>query len=600
MHGYSSSSRPVDPHDALSRFLRALDVPDERIPPDLDEAATVYRSALADRRVLVVLDNVRDPDQARPLLPATPGCFTLITSRDNLDALMATDGIRRLDLDVLPRTDAIALLTSVLGEARIGAEPAAAAGLAAECGGLPLALRITAAQLAARPRRLLAHHLHDIRQGDRLDALAIREDPITSVAATLDLSYQTLPDHAGRLYRLFGITPAPDLDPWGLAALTDSTVADAERTADILLAAHLITEVSPGRYGLHDLVRLHATRLAHTTDTSTDRQQALTRLAEWYVDTAFAAYITMSPASWPPPWDRSLPSVNPRHFAEAHDALQWFDREHPALVALARHAAVAGPHHVVCPLINSQSYFLHRRHAVATMVDLYRLSWDVATVRDDLRDLGASAQGLSIAYLLMGRVDDAVHWNGRALAIYQKLGRDDLVAVTHLNLGTIYGSADRYDLAAEHSKVGLDLARRAGDDAGESLALGNLGHCYMELQRWDLALQITAEAIEVQRRVGNRSSECLSENTYGMIFIRLERYEEALEHLTAALAIAEELGDRLNAASNTMFIGDAYRGLGDLERARDLWQSALDQFRAIEGPDAVEAERRLGLVAPLE
>jgi DNA-binding SARP family transcriptional activator/tetratricopeptide (TPR) repeat protein len=598
MHGYSSSSRPVDPHDALSRFLRALDVPDERIPPDLDEAATTYRSALAERRMLVVLDNVRDPDQARPLLPANPGCFTLITSRDNLDALLATEGIHRLDLDVLPRTDAIALLTGVLGEARVDAEPAAAADLATECAGLPLALRITAAQLAARPMRLLAQHVHDIRHGDRLDALSIREDPNTSVAATLDLSYQTLPDHAARFYRLFGITPAPDLDAWGLAALTNTTVTEAERTAEILLAAHLISEVSPGRYGLHDLVRLHASRHALTTDTPDDREQALIRLAEWYIDTAFTAYVTMSPASWPPPWSRLLQPINARQFADAADALEWFDREHVALVALARHAADAGINHVVCPLIHSQGYFMHRRHAVATMVDLYRLSWDVATVRDDLRDLGASSQGLSIAYYLMGHVDDAVHWNGKALATYEKLGRDDLMAVTHLNLGTIYGSANRYDLAAPHCEIGLELARRAGDDAGESLALTNLGHCYMEMERWDLALQTTAAGIEVQRRIGDRTGESLSENTFGLIFIRLEQYEKALGHLTAALAISEELGDRLNAPRNVMVMGDAFHGLGDTDRARDLWQSALDQFRAIDSPEAAEAERRLRGEAP--
>ncbi len=281
---------PMRSEQALGGFLRALAVPAEQVPLDLDESAALYRTLLADRRILVLLDNAVGVDQVRPLLPAGTGCLALVTSRDRLAGLAVRDGARLLRLDTLGTGESLDLLTGLLGDARPANEPDSAAELARLCGHLPLALRIAAAQLARHPDRPIADLVARLRDGDRLAALEIEGDEQSAVRAAFDLSYVALKPEARRLFRMGGLLPGTDLSAPAAAALIGQPPgAEVTRSLAQLTDAHLLGEPVAGRYLLHDLMRLYAQALTEAEDSSAERTAATLRLYEFYLRTADAA-----------------------------------------------------------------------------------------------------------------------------------------------------------------------------------------------------------------------------------------------------------------------------------------------------------------------
>lgn len=281
LRGYDSDP-PIPVEDALAGLLRALGLAGPDIPPEVDERAAAYRSLLDGRRILVVLDNAASVEQIRPLLPGARSCVVVVTSRDSLAGLAARHGARRLDLDLLPPDDAVALLRALIGE-RVDAEPDAAATLAEQCARLPLALRMVAELVATRPGTSLAGLVDELAGGQRrLERLNAGGDPRTTVRAVFSWSYRHLPADAARAFRLLGLHPGPDLDADAAAALTDTAVEQAQYLLDLLARAHLISLTSPGRYTMHPLLHAYSTQLATENDTEAERQAALTRLLATY------------------------------------------------------------------------------------------------------------------------------------------------------------------------------------------------------------------------------------------------------------------------------------------------------------------------------
>ena len=258
-------------------------MPAAEVPDQVEQAAALYRSLLADKRMLVVLDNARSPGQVRPLLPASPGCAVALTSRDQLRGLVARDGAVRLDLDVLTPREARMLLTRLLGAERVDAEPEAAAELVRLCGYLPLALRIAAANLSGRPRTTVAGYAAELAAGDRLRALEAGEDADAAVRVAFDRSYAALPAAARRLFRLLGLVPGAGIGPRAAAALAGTDAAAAAVLLDRLASAHLAGEHAPNRYVLHDLLRRYAADRASAEDSQADREAALGRLLDHYL-----------------------------------------------------------------------------------------------------------------------------------------------------------------------------------------------------------------------------------------------------------------------------------------------------------------------------
>jgi DNA-binding SARP family transcriptional activator len=338
---------PMPPADALAGFLRSLGLPGHDIPPGQDQRAARYRSLLAGKRTLIVLDNARDEQQVRPLLPGGGACTVVVTSRDTLAGLVSRDGAARLDLDVLSRQDAIALLRTLIG-ARADAGPAAAE-LADQCCRLPLALRVAAELAASRPAVPLADLTAELADlGTRLDLLDARGDSRTQVRAVFSWSYRQLDPATARTFRLTGLHPGPDLDPYAAAALAGTTVQRACWALDALTRAHLIRPAGQGRYGMHDLLRAYTRDLATTQDAEAERHAALTRLFDHYLHAAAAAMDTLFPAERHrrPRVRRPTTPVPP--LADPAAARDWLDAERAALVAAAGHAAARDwPGHAV-------------------------------------------------------------------------------------------------------------------------------------------------------------------------------------------------------------------------------------------------------------
>ncbi len=340
---------PVQPGHALAGFLRALGVAGSEIPRDLAERAALYRSLLSERRVLVLLDNARDAEQVRNLLPGTPSCAVLVTSRDSLTGLVARHGGHRVGLDVLPPADAVRLLRA-LGGPRVDAEPDAAAALAEHCAGLPLALRIAAELAGHRPGTPLADLVREFAGPPApLDLLAADEDARTSLRVVLSWSYLRLPADAARAFRLLGLYPGDSVQPGGLAALLGTAcVAEARHLLDVLARAHLVRQSGPGRFQLHRLLQAYAGELTLAHDCEPDRRLAATRLLEYYLDTAAHAVDLLFPA---PGYRHSeLAAGHPLavRLADAAAARDWLDDERATLVALAEQAGRQGwPQHAL-------------------------------------------------------------------------------------------------------------------------------------------------------------------------------------------------------------------------------------------------------------
>ena len=344
LHGYTEGVAPVGPGEALDWMLRSLGVAGDRIPTGLDERAALYRSRLAEQRMVIVLDNAATEAQVKPLLPGAPGCVVLVTSRRRLAGL---DHTHALSLDILPPVDAIALLRHNTGDSRLaGQPPELVAELVELCGRLPLAIRIAAARLRSHPTWDLDHLVRRLR--DQQHRLAELEAGQRSVTAALDLSYQDLDADEQRTYRLLGLHPGSDIEPYAAAALLDTTLHEAGRALEQLMEAHLLQEPVPGRYLFHDLVRAHAAHTANRTETSHDGHAALDRLLDYYRHTAAVA---MDAAY---PYEREYrPPVPPARtpepdVSEPATALEWLDSELPNLLAAARDAAnMTGQQHLL-------------------------------------------------------------------------------------------------------------------------------------------------------------------------------------------------------------------------------------------------------------
>ncbi|MFI9119538.1 BTAD domain-containing putative transcriptional regulator [Streptomyces bikiniensis] len=324
------------PGDVLAQFLRALGAPSGRLPADEDEAAALYRTLLADRQMLIVLDNARDAEQVRPLIPGARGCAVVITSRSRLAGLVASDGARQLVLDVLDPDEGRRLLAATVGESRVAAEEEAARRLVRVCGGLPLAIRIAGANLLARDARI-ADHCAALSGDDVLSRLRVEGDRRSTVRAAFDLSYRALPAAGRRMFRLLGLMPGPDLTVDGAAALADTTSAEAAGLLAVLTDAHLVRERAGGRFGLHDLLRTYARELAGREEAHAARQ----RLFDWYLYHADAAARLLHPAETAPAAGTPAPSAA-LVFSDHGEASEWLDGERENLAGAVLQAAGTG------------------------------------------------------------------------------------------------------------------------------------------------------------------------------------------------------------------------------------------------------------------
>jgi tetratricopeptide (TPR) repeat protein len=580
LRGYDPD-QPLSPGYVLAGFLRALGVPGADIPPELDERAASYRSLLDGRRMLIVLDNAATVEQVRPLLPGTPSALVVVTSRDALAGLVARHGARRLDLDLFPSEDAVVLLGALIGE-RVVAEPDAAAALAGQCSWLPLALRIAAELAATRPAVSLTELVAElVDEQRRLELLDAGGDSRTAVRAVFSWSYLHLPAEAARAFRLIGLHPGPDLDLYAAAALTDIGRERAQRLLDLLARGHLVTPTSPGRYGMHDLLRAYASDRAADEDSEDECRAALTRLFDHYLATAAAAMDILHPVEQyrrpriPPPATPTPPVV------DSTTARTWLDAERVTLTAVCAHTVAWGwPGHttgLASTLFRYLEVGAHYPDAVAIHAHALRAARDASDPTGEAHAL----TNLGTVYRRQGYYPQAVTYNQQALALFRDIGHRDGEATALTSLGSVYWQQGRYPQAAEHHQQALALFRDIGHRDGEATALINLGTVYRRQGYYPQAAEHHQQALALFREIGHRDGEADVLDSLGLVYFRQGYYPQAAEHHQQALALCREIGHQVGEGYALDNLGAVHRRRGRYQQAAEHHQQALTLFREI-------------------
>lgn len=571
LQGHAVDRAAVEPLAALDTLLRALGVPGERIPADLAERSALWRSELAGRRAIVVLDNAADSAQVRPLLPGTSRALTLITSRRRL---LDLETARVLSLDLLPHRDAVALFGTVVGDDRPAREPEAVDEVVELCGRLPLALRIAAARLRSRPAWTVAHLARRLRQG--LSELSVGD---RSVAAAFALSYDHLADDRRRLFRLLGLAPGADFDAFDAAALIGAGVDEADGLLEDLVDVHLLDQPTPGRYRFHDLLRDHALAVALEEESEQDRTAALTRLLDYYLHTATAAGGHLGPRADDSPVEH--PPADAPSFADGGEAVAWLDAEHANLVAAVLHAAEHGPHAHSWRLTRSLWRFYFIRGHVDDWISTHRAALRAATAHGDAPARAEVLKCLGTAHWQARRLPLALeHYQG-ALALFREIGDRKGEAAVLGNLGLLYDRMGRYLEAVDHHRQDLDLCRLIGDRRGEGTTLSNLGLVCERLGRYDEAFEHCREALVIMREFGDRWSEGETLIHLGIILHRLGRLDEAMGCQREALALMLELADRDREAQVLANLGMVLSDAGEHTEALEHLRRALAITREI-------------------
>ncbi|WP_155342314.1 ATP-binding protein, partial [Acrocarpospora corrugata] len=541
LRGYDPGE-PVRPQQALERFLGALGVSPQAIPADVDASAGLYRSLLAGRRMLIVLDNAATAAQVRPLLPGTAGCLVLVTSRSRLSGLVVREGAHRLTLGMLPEAEAIELLRVVTAGYRSQDDPAMLAELAQLCARLPLALRIAAERAASRPWMHLDELVADLRSESALwDALTAEESEADAVRTVFAWSYRALPADTARLFRLLGLHPGAEFSVPVVAAMVGTSVTSARNQLDALAGAHMLENNSPGRYQFHDLLRSYATEQAGLEETQESRLTHVRRAIEWYLRMADAAQSLINPNEARVPLDSSGDyGIEPLVFAAYNDAIDWYETERPGLVAAVRAAATAGLHEIAWKLAVVLRSMYMRFNPFDDWITTATIGLSSAR---DLGDKAAEAElleSLGMAHTQSHRLREGIEFHTAALAIRRDLGNRSAEALSLNAIGLIHLRSRDLTGASTMFRRGMTIFRDLGDSYWEAVTAANLADVQTELGLLAEADLLVRHALEIFRRRGEKGGEGNALRILSGIGRELGDLETAQEHIAQAVAIARE------------------------------------------------------------
>jgi DNA-binding SARP family transcriptional activator len=593
LQGFDPGGVALEPGDALRGFLEAFGVPVARIPPDLPARAALYRSVLAGQRVLVVLDNARDAEQVRPLLPGSPGCMVIVTSRDRLAGLVATEGAYPLTLDLLTAADARDLLSRRLGPGRVTREPTAVDAIIAGCARLPLALTVAAARAATAPHFPLAVIAGELGEASRVLDPFQSGDAATDVRSVFSWSYLALSPDAARLFRLLGLHPGPDFSVEAAASLAATAPATARSLLAELTRAHLVAEHVPGRYAVHDLLHAYAGEQAQALDSQQIRQAAVRRVLDHYLHTAHRAAVLIDPHMEPLELVPARPGVAFTAPATADAALSWFTAEQAGIIAAVRLAAEGSFGRRAWQLAWTMSTFFLRRGAWEDNALAQQAGLAAAGRAGDVNGEAHAVCGLALGYARSGRFGDAVPYFERALGLFDSVGDLASQARIHNSLIWIAEHEGRLADALEHAAQALTLYRAAGHRSGQAAILNDVGYCHARLGDFQQALAYCEQGLAAIREVGDRNGEAAALDSLGYIHGGLGDPGRAADCYQRAIGIYRELADRFNEADTLVNLGDLWSRAGDSEAARRSWADALAIFDEIGHPDGDEVRARL-------
>lgn len=615
---------PVEPAQALDHLLRALDVPPAAIPADLDAKASLFRSLLADRRILLVLDNAATASQVRPLLPGTAGCLTVVTSRSRLSGLVFRDGAHRVTIEMLTEQEAVTLLRIVTADYRAEDDTGQLAELARLCARLPLALRIAAERAARRPRTPLDELIQDLRNESALwDALSADDDEEADAVRTVFAwSYRALADESARIFRLLGLHPGSDFCTAAAAALIAVDIGQARYLLDVLVGNHLLELNPPDRYHFHDLLRIYANDQARQEETIDNRRAALRRVVTWYLHGADALQAATSPLSPRVQLDPLPTGVPVVRFADAAEANLWYIAERVNLVAVARAAAEEGMddlawrlgatlHHsyrnlnpfddwftttsiglaaarrigeknAEAELLESLATVCVQTHRFAESVEHFRSSLAIRRELNDRQGEAVALNGLGLLYLRQRALVDARTSFEGSLRIVRELGDVYWQAVVEANLGAVHQESGDLETALTFVRHAMDVYENLSDSLGQGDALNSLSMIYRELGRPDEALQLIDRAIAIARERGNTVWEGYWLVELGEVKRAINEPAEALIHCQRAATIQRQTGDRIREAQALDGTGLAYADLARFEEAADFHRLAVAAYHELD------------------
>ena len=594
LRGFDPAGTPLSAATVVRSFLEALGVPVARIPANVQARLGLYRSMLVGKRMLIVLDNARDVGQVRPLIPASAGCMVLVTSRSQLTELIALDGAASLTVGLLALEEARELLARRLGDERIAREQAAADRVIGLCARLPLALNIAAAQALTRPTMplsQLADELGDTRY--RLDVLSAGQAG-ADVRAVFSWSYRRLSAPAARLFRLLGLHPGPDISLLAAAGLAGLGPDQARRALDEMTSAHVVTEHSPGRYLLHDLLRMYAAEQAQSYESEDERHTAMRRMLDHYLRTAHAAATLFAVHSEPLRLPESCVGAGGKRLTDYASAAAWCKADEAALTAAVTYAATAG----------FAAHAWQLAWCIEAFPDWWRRWQDLAatgvivlTAAERAGDLTGQAHVhrlLGKALTTGGRHQEARSHLERAVALLERLSDRLSQADTELTLAHVLCELDEPAAALARSTHALGIYQSVGHQAGQARALNSVGWEHLLVGRYLQGLAFCERALELAREAGDPSMRWLEAATLdsiGFAHHHLGRRNLAVARYRQALAVAD--GDTGLKAAVLDHLGDSYEVDGDRAAALAAWAQALRIFEDAHHPAADQIRAKI-------
>jgi class 3 adenylate cyclase/tetratricopeptide (TPR) repeat protein len=581
LHGHTPGQQPVDPADALASLLLAAGVPAGQIPPGLDARMALWRDRLAERQLLLILDDAASSEQVRPLLPGAGGSLVLVTSRCHLSAL---EDATAISLDILPPGEAAGLLVRLAARPGLGPGDPAVAEMTRLCGYLPLAIGMVARQLHHHPAWSPAGRAAELAAAvDRLELLELLATENLSVAAAFDLSYQDLTEDQQRLLRRLALHPGTDIDGYAAAALDGTGLAAARRGLEALYDQYLLTEPAQGRYRLHDLLREHARILAGNLDPDPDRDGATARLLDYYQQTAALAdalFALQARTTAPAPAAGTIPTAVPA-LADRDQALAWARAERANLIACLDHATGTGQDARIIALTAGLAGLLRHDGPWAEALARHATALRAARHTGDRLGQATALTNLEVVRRLTGDYPGAAQNTEEALGIYRDLGDRLGQANALTDLGSARRLTGDYPAAAGDLEEALGIYRDLGDRLGQANALNILGDVRRLTGDYSGAARDLEEAVGIYRDLGDRLGQAWALNNLGIVRQLTGIYPDAARDLEEALDISRDLGDRRGQANALNILGDVRRLTGDYPGAALALEEALGISRDI-------------------
>ena len=593
LRGFHPSGTVMSPAEAIRSFLDALGVPAQRVPAGLDAQSALYRSLLARRRVLILLDNARDTEHVRPLLPGAPGCLVVVTSRHQLYGLVAAEGAYSLTLDVLGEDDALRFLSDRLGPDRIARDPGAARAIAAACGGLPLALAVVCARAAINPAFPLAAIAEELAESDGSLHAFSGEAPAADARSAFSWSYRLLSPEAARVFRLFALHPGADCSVAAAASLAGLRRAEVRPLLAELSRAHLVSETGPGRFTCHELLRAYGSELVRALDARPERRAARRRMFDHYLHSAHTADSALAPSrerlTLGPPVAGTVVS----EFADQARAAEWLEANRSVLLAAVEQSARRGCGDLSWQLAATIELYLDRNGRRQEQFVAQTTAARAAQGLGDVRGQAHAHRALGFANGRLERWVDAAGHLARALDLFAHIGDRAGQGRVHRYAAFLANARGRHEEALEHYARAGVLYREAGRRSGVASVANEVGWTYILTGRYREALEECGRALAVHQEIGDRNGAAAAWDSLGYAHHHLHEHDRALTCYEQALELYRAIRDRSLEADTLVHIGDTRQAAGEHERAADAHRRALDILDSIGHPDAEAVRGKL-------